>query len=275
MTANASDAAEIFNLPKFPANNTGETFQLPSHLKGLVGTAGTVVEAANGVNLIELNGFTVMFIEFKDFILVAEAPAAHPSIVNIPATFSQGSTELAEAFIQKIKERIPGKPIKYLVVTHYHSDHSGGARAFMAEGATILTTPTNKRFFEKMGSATYRLKPDRFSRKPGPVNIETLQKKRVITDGTRTVELINVGPNPHSYDSLIVYLPAEKILFQGDLFYFDIGDVFPPKNRIAIMSFFAKWLRANSLAPERIYSVHSHGFATGEHVNRLPAAANP
>jgi hypothetical protein len=82
------------------------------------------------------------------------------------------------------------------------------------------------------------------------------------TDGVRSVEL-------HSNENLVVYIPAEKILFQGDLFYFDSGDPFPPKNRTAIMSFFAKWLRDNKLAPERIYSVHSHGFATMDHVNRV------
>ena len=269
MTANFPDAENIFNLPKFPAAQTDEVFQLPPPLKDLAGTPGTVVEAANGVNLIDINGFTVMFIEFKDFILVAEAPAVHPSIVNIPANLPQGSSELSEAFIQKIKEKIPGKPIKYLVVTHYHSDHSGGARAFMAEGATILTTPGNKSFFEKMSLASCALKPDRFSRSPRPVKIESFQQKRTITDGVRSIDLINIGPNPHSKDNVIVYLPAEKILHQGDLFYFDTGDVFPPKNRIAIMSFFAKWLRDNNLVPERIYSVHSHGFATFEHVKRL------
>lgn len=271
MTANTSGAEEIFKLPKFPAAQTNETFELPPHLKGLAGTPGTVVEAANGLYLIEISGFTVMFIEFKDFILVAEAPAVHPSIVNIPANLEQGSSELSEAFIQKIKEKLPGKQIKYLIVTHYHSDHSGGARAFMAEGATILTTPGNKSFFEKMSSASYALQPDRFSRSPRPVRIETFQQKRTVSDGVRTVELINIGRNPHSNDNVIVYIPAEKILYQGDLFYFDTGDVFPPKNRITIMSFFAKWLRENNLAPERIYSVHSHGFATFEHVNRLLA----
>ena len=272
MAANTPGAEKIFSLPTFPAAPTEATFQLPAHLKELAGSPGTTVTATDGVKLIEISGFTVMFIEFRDFILVAEAPAVHPSIVNIPADTQQGSTDLSEAFIKKIKETVPGKPIKYLVVGHYHSDHSGGARAFMAEGATILTTPVNKSFFEKMGSARHTLNPDRFSRSPRPVKIETIQKKRTITDGVRTVELINIGRNPHSSDNLITYLSAEKILFQGDLFYFAFGDVFPPKNRIAVMSFFAKWLRDNNLAPERIYGVHSHGFATTEHVNRLLGA---
>ena len=98
----------------------------------------------------------------------------------------------------------------------------------------------------------YTLVPDELSRNPVAVKIETVAKRRVITDGERTVELINVGPNPHTEENLVVYLPKEKFLFQGDLFYFDMDAPFPPKNRINIMSFFAKWLKDNQLAPERI-----------------------
>ena len=43
-----------------------------------------------------------------------------------------------------------------------------------------------------------------------------------------------VGPNPHTQENLIVYIPREKILFQGDLSYFDFGAPFPPKNPPAL-----------------------------------------
>ncbi len=268
MAADTREAVEIFQLPEFPPNTTEEKFQLPEHLRKLVGPPDTTVEAASGVYLVEISGFTVMFVEFKDFILVAEAPAIHPTLTRIPADSQPGSAVLAEEFIQKIKQKIPNKPLKYLAVTHYHSDHAGGARAFMAEGATILTTPGNKRFFERLAAAPHSLVPDRLSRSPRPLSIETFSQK-TISDGIRTVELIDIGPNPHSMESLVVFIPQEKILFQGDLFYFDLGATFPQKNRIEIMSFLAKWLKDHGLAPERIYSVHSHGFATMEHVNKV------
>ncbi len=271
MTANTPEANEIFKLPEFPQQTAEETFQLPENLRSLVGRSEDIVTAAEGVNVMEVGSFTVMFVEFKDFIMAVEAPASHPSITSIPADNQRGSTALAEESIRRMKERIPNKPIKYLVVTHYHSDHSGGARAFIAEGATILTTPGNKRFFEKMASASNTLVADRLSRSPRTAKIETIARRRVVTDGARKVELINVGPNPHTEESLVLYAPREKILFQGDLFYFDLGAPFPPKNRIPIMSFFAKWLKQNQLAPERIYSVHSHGFATMDHVNKVLA----
>jgi glyoxylase-like metal-dependent hydrolase (beta-lactamase superfamily II) len=271
MTANTPEADEIFKLPEFPGHTAEETFQLPERLRNLIGKNDEIVEAAPGVNVMEVGGFTLMFVEFKDFILMAEAPASHPSITSIPADNQRGSSALAEEAIRRIKEKIPKKPIRYLAVSHYHSDHSGGARAFVAEGASILTTPGNKRFFERMATGANTLVPDRLSRIPRVPTVEPISKRRVITDGVRTVELINVGPNPHTQESLVVYIPREKILFQGDLFYFDLGAPFPPKNRTNIMSFFAKWLKDIKLAPERIYSVHSHGFATMDHVNKLLA----
>jgi hypothetical protein len=139
----------------------------------------------------------------------------------------------------------------------------------MAEGSTILTTHGNRRFFEKMAAADYRSVPDRFALNPRGVRVETFDRKHVVSDGVRTVELINVGPNPHTAENTVVYLPAEKILLQGDLFYFDEAATFPPKDRTTVMSFFARWLRDNKLAPERIYNVHGRGFATMEHVEQI------
>jgi len=46
--------------------------------------------------------------------------------------------------------------------------------------------------------------------------VETVDEKRVYTDGTRTVEMYHIYPAPHSNGLMIAYLPKEKILFQGD-----------------------------------------------------------
>ena len=65
---------------------------------------------------------------------------------------------------------------------------------------------------------------------------------RVFTDGRRTVEIHNVGPNPHADDMLIAWLPAEGVVFQGDLI--DIGPdgvVRPGMNNDTTVAF-AAWL---------------------------------
>jgi hypothetical protein len=44
-------------------------------------------------------------------------------------------------------------------------------------------------------------------------------KKRVFSDGTQTLELHDIGPNPHAREMLVAYLPKQRIVFQGDLFF--------------------------------------------------------
>jgi len=51
--------------------------------------------------------------------------------------------------LAKIKETVPNKPIRYLVLTHHHSDQAGGFREYVAERATIVTTAGNKSFLKK------------------------------------------------------------------------------------------------------------------------------
>ena len=251
-------------------------FELPESLKAHLLAPGSVSQLAPGVFMVNaLGGFNPLFVEFKDFVLAAEAPAPGWTLEAVPADAQPGASTLSEEFIRKIKETVPGKPIRYLVVTHAHSDHAGGARAFVAEGATVLTTPGNVKFFERMASAPHALQPDRLAREPRALRVEAFKDRRVVTDGERTVELIDVGPNPHTSENVIVHLPRERIVFQGDLFYFDGEATFPPRNRRTIMPFFARWLDRRGLAPERIYGYHDRGFATMEHVRRVLAGAGP
>lgn len=251
-------------------------FELPESLKAQLLAPGSVSRLAPGVYMVNaLGGFNPLFVEFKDFVLAAEAPAPGWTLEAVPADAQPGASTLSEEFIRKIKETVPGKPIKYLVVTHAHSDHAGGARAFIAEGATVLTTTGNVKFFERMAAAANALQPDRLARAPRPLRVEAFKDKRVITDGERTVELINVGPNPHTSEMIVVHLPRERIIFQGDLFYFDGEATFPPRNRRTVMPFFARWLTRSGLAPERIYGYHDRGFATMEHVRRVLAGDGP
>ena len=127
--------------------------------------------------------------------------------------------------IAEVKKLIPSKPIKYIVNTHHHFDHSGGLRTYVAQSATILTHPINKEFYEKvlLYPAARTLQPDIMSRfypwasfNRTPV-FEPVGQKYVLSDGTRTMEIYPVTQLAHAASMLIAYLPAEKILINADL----------------------------------------------------------
>jgi glyoxylase-like metal-dependent hydrolase (beta-lactamase superfamily II) len=233
-------------------------------------TSPGVEEIAEGVFFVQnLFGFNTMFVEFRDFVLAVEAPADYPWLEYVPPANMSPASSIGEEFVDIIKRTVPEKPIRYLALTHHHSDHIGGARAFIAEGTTVLATPGNRALLERMAKANHGLVPDRLSHHPRHLIIETFEGKRVISDGQRTVELIDVGANPHTEEMIIVWIPEERILFQGDLFYPIPIDYFPPPGREIIMRDFVEWLRVNRVSPERIYGVHGPWHGTPEHIKKI------
>jgi glyoxylase-like metal-dependent hydrolase (beta-lactamase superfamily II) len=120
------------------------------------------------------------------------------------------------AYIEETKKLIPNKPIRYVMNTHPHSDHTGGLPALVAEGATIITQKNNVEFLEKSLNTPRTLLDDPLAKNPKKAKFEAVEEKKVYSDGTRTVEFYHVYPAPHSNGLLIAYIPKEKVLFQGD-----------------------------------------------------------
>jgi glyoxylase-like metal-dependent hydrolase (beta-lactamase superfamily II) len=142
-------------------------------------------------------------VEFKNYVALVECPQ---------------NDDRAVAVIQAVKKTIPNKPIRYVVNSHHHFDHSGGLRACVAEGATILTAAENKPYYEKVWAMPHTLSPDRLAKAPKKPVIEAVGDKRVITDGTRTLELYHLQGSNHADTMLIAYLPKEKVLIEADVY---------------------------------------------------------
>jgi hypothetical protein len=85
--------------------------------------AVTSEKLGDGVYLI-LGGYAALAVDMGSHIVVVEGPQ---------------NDDRANAIIAETKKLIPNKPITEVVNTHAHFDHAGGLRAFVAEGATIIT----------------------------------------------------------------------------------------------------------------------------------------
>jgi glyoxylase-like metal-dependent hydrolase (beta-lactamase superfamily II) len=143
-----------------------------------------------------------MAVEFKDYSVIFEAPQ---------------TDERALAVLDATKKAIPNKPIRYVINSHNHFDHLGGIRAVMAEGITIITQTRNKEYYDKIATMPHTLSPDRLAKSSKKPVIETVDEKRVITDGTQTLEIYRL-PSMHSETLLMGYLPKQKILYEVDVF---------------------------------------------------------
>ena len=196
---------------------------------------------ADGVYLFE-SASNSLVVLFDDYALVVE-----------PYAGGRG----AKPTINKIREMAPGKPIKYIVATHHHDDHTGGLRSYVAEGITIVTTPRNQRYFEAMATGNFTVNPDDQSRNPRQSLFEFVQnKKRVFTDGKQTVEIIDIGPSPHADEMLIVYVPKEKLVFQGDLVNLPASGKFLPSTINDTTVHFVEAIDRLGLDVKRIAAVH-------------------
>jgi glyoxylase-like metal-dependent hydrolase (beta-lactamase superfamily II) len=142
-----------------------------------------------------------LVIEFNNYIMMLEAGQ---------------SQARATAYVAEIKKQFPNKPLRYVMVTHPHSDHTGGLPVVVAEGATLIVQENSREFFERALNTPRTLLDDQLAKAPKRARVETVADKRVYTDGTHTVEFYHIFPAPHSNALLVAYLPKEKVLFQGD-----------------------------------------------------------
>jgi glyoxylase-like metal-dependent hydrolase (beta-lactamase superfamily II) len=186
--------------------NAAVTIQPPQGRGGAGGGAAAPAPAAtsetlgDGVHLI-LGGYAAIAIDFKDHITILESGQSE----------ARGQAILAEA-----KRLIPNKPITLVVNTHSHIDHSSGLRAVVSEGATILTHQLNRAYLEKTLSIPHTLGPDKAQQNGKKPIIEAMGEKKVLTDGTHTVELYHLQGFGHHDGMLIAYLPKEKVLLEAD-----------------------------------------------------------
>lgn len=150
-------------------------------------------------------GYGAVIANFKTYIVVIEGPQ---------------NEMRAEAIINQAKMLVPNKPIKYVINTHTHTDHSGGLRRFVAEGATIVTSQVNKGFYEAMLKSPHTLVPDKMaSMNPQPkIKVEYVGEMKKMTDGEHEIDLYHVQNSMHADDMLMIYLPKQKILIEADEF---------------------------------------------------------
>jgi glyoxylase-like metal-dependent hydrolase (beta-lactamase superfamily II) len=160
-----------------------------------------------------------------DFIMVSDATAT-------PA--------MARDLIAKIRT-VSDKPIKYVLLTHYHAVRVLGASAYFAEGATeIIASQGTLELIRERGAQDMKSEMERFPRLfRGADSIPGLTWPSMVIGGGDAVKgekpgklSINLGGvvvqiwspgHGHTRGDTIAWVEEEKVLFSGDLVEFDAG----------------------------------------------------
>ena len=209
--------------------------------------AVTVEKLANGVYFLKGGTHHSVAIDQTDHIVVVEGPQ---------------NEARSSAVIAKVKETIPNKPIKYLVNTHVHFDHSGGVRTFVDEGATIVTHQDNKPYYQKAWDAPHTINPDKLAQSKKTASFETFTDKHVLTDGSRTIEIHKITGGGHNDAFAMVYLPKEKILIEGDAYTPPAANAPPPTAANPFSVNLDENITRLKLDVKQIAPLHGPGVAT-------------
>jgi glyoxylase-like metal-dependent hydrolase (beta-lactamase superfamily II) len=158
-------------------------------------------ELKPGVWHITGGSHNTLVVEMKNYLVAFDAPIAN---------------EMSRLTIAEAERRFPGKPFKYLVLTHHHMDHVNGARVFAAKGADLIFPAGDRAYFAAQMRAPNRVRNDELWQKPRDVGLIEVNEKMTLTDGSRQIDLYVISSS-HAKNSLVAVIPDADFGWVVDL----------------------------------------------------------
>ena len=139
---------------------------------------------------------------------------------------TQATPVMAQDVIRRIRE-VTDKPIRYVMLSHYHAVRVLGASAYGAEH--VIASQDTYDLIAERGEADKASEIGRFPRlfrnvESVPAGLTwptiTFTGKMTLWLGKLEVQLLQVGRG-HTKGDTVVWLPQDRVLFSGDLVEFD------------------------------------------------------
>jgi len=195
-----------------------------------------------------------LVVEFKDYIAIIEAPL---------------SEERSLAVLAEARRLVINKPVKYVINTHQHFDHSGGLRTYVAEGATIITSPINKPYYDQTFKMKATIAPDKLAKTPKAPAYILVPDKYVLTDGTQKIELYAMKDDNHNDGMLLAYLPNAKVLVEADEWNPPAAEAAPPATPPAASVNLYNNIQRLKLDVKKIAPIHGRLVTMGDFLKFL------
>lgn len=165
-----------------------------------------ITQVADGVWDLRVGTNGGAVVEFEDHLLMFEV---------------YGNEANSLARIDAANNLVPGKEVTQVILSHHHFDHSGGIRAAVSRGLTIISKRENEGILREMVSRPAPNFPDALARNPQPLKFMAVDEHLVLEDDMARVDIYEVIGHMHMTEAVFAYMPEDRILMQGDMF--DIG----------------------------------------------------
>jgi glyoxylase-like metal-dependent hydrolase (beta-lactamase superfamily II) len=140
---------------------------------------------------------------------------------------AQATPRMARDVTQRIR-RVTSKPIRYVVLSHYHAVRVLGASAYRAE--QIIASDRTLGLIRERGKQDMASEIGRFPRLfRGAASIPgltwpsmTFRDQMAVRMGRLEVRILHLGPG-HTGGDTVVWVPSQRVLFSGDLVEYEAG----------------------------------------------------
>lgn len=194
-------------------------------------------ELEEGVFLVGAGGNYGLFVEMEDHVVAV------------------GGLAGVAGRIAELRKVIADKPIRYAVLTHHHNDHLAGMPEYQAEGATIVTVKEHEAIVRATASDW------------ADIRFRFVEQSDWLQDQDRKIQLIDIGPTPHTEHLLVTWLPEEGILFEADHFPNPGNGQFAPAQPVTRR--LAEVIAARGMDVKMIVGAHTPWTASMDDLNRM------
>ena len=183
-----------------------------------------------------VGGYNVLVASLGPCYAIVDAPASYDT--NPPLPDTEPPPNLAKDVLTRAAEAMAGKRLCWVIPTHHHGDHIGGAAALLGASpdATLVVAPGSRDLGTRLAGSASRVRV---------LDEEPL----VLGEGDERMEIYRVTGAMHADEMLFVYFPARRISFDGDLSDY----VLAAKRLLQVVD-------ERGFALDKMYAVHTSTF---------------